>query len=65
MPYISFGSYVPAKHYHTLEDVTALKAVMTSYIDSQCKQSKTIISKILEGIATRGIEITCAELHIE
>ena len=53
-----------AKHYQSVEEVTALKAVMTSYIDSQCKQSKTIISKILEGIATRGIDITSAELHI-
>ena len=54
-----------ARHYHSLEDATALKAVMTSYIDSSCKQSKTILSKILEGIATRAIDITSAELHIE
>ena len=54
-----------AKHYQSLEEVSALKAVMTKYIDSTCKQSRTILSKILEGIATRGIEITGAELHIE
>jgi len=54
-----------SKHYTNLEDVESLKAILVnSNIDSQCKQSNTIISKILEGIATRGIEITSAELHI-
>ena len=54
-----------SKHYTNLEDVESLKAVLVnSNIDSQYKQSHTIISKILEGIATRGIEITGAELHI-
>ena len=54
-----------AKHYTSLEDVENLKAVLVnSNIDSQCKQCNTIISKLLEGIATRGIEITSAELHI-
>ena len=54
-----------AKHYTSLEDVESLKAVLVnSNIDSQCKQSNTIISKILEGIATRGVEITSTELHI-
>ena len=49
----------------SLEDVESLKAVLVnSNIDSQCKQSNTIISKILEGIATRGVEITSTELHI-
>ena len=47
------------------EEVSALKAVMTKYIDSSCKQSRTVLSKILEDIATRGIDITSAELHIE
>ena len=54
-----------AKHYTSLDDVESLKAVLVnSNIDSQCKQSNTIISKILEGIATRGVEITSTELHI-
>ena len=54
-----------SKHYTNLEDVEGLKAVLiNSNIDSQCKQSNTIISKILEGITTRSIDITSAELHI-
>ena len=55
-----------AQHFTTVEEVQALKKVLVdSNIDSQAKQANTIISKLLEGIATRKVTVTNTELQIE
>ena len=41
------------------------KVLVDSNIDSQAKQANTIISKLLEGIATRKVTVTNTELQIE
>ena len=55
-----------AKHYTTAEEVAALKMVLQrSDIDSSARQVNTILSKLLEGIASRGIAVTNQDLHID